>query len=95
MTRHELNDVFAHTSFLDGANATYLAELYARYETDPSSLDPEWQGFFASLGDDAADVFADARGPSWGNGKPTPSTAVVAPRRPDPGAGASTPPATP
>jgi len=79
MTRHELNDVFARTSFLDGANATYLAELYARYETDPSSLDPEWQGFFASLGDDAADVFADARGPSWGNGKPTPSTAVVAP----------------
>ena len=66
MTRHELNDVFARTSFLDGANATYLAELYARYETDPSSLDPEWQSFFASLGDDAADVFADARGPSWG-----------------------------
>jgi len=67
MTRHELNDVFARTSFLDGANATYLAELYARYETDPASLAPEWQSFFASLGDDAADVFADARGPSWGH----------------------------
>jgi 2-oxoglutarate dehydrogenase E1 component len=66
MTRHELNDVFALTSFLDGANATYLTELYARYETDPTSLDPEWQSFFTSLGDDAADVFADARGPSWG-----------------------------
>ena len=69
MTRHELNEVFARTSFLDGANATYLAELYALYETDPSSLDSEWQNFFASLGDDAADVFADAQGPSWGTAK--------------------------
>jgi 2-oxoglutarate dehydrogenase E1 component len=69
MTRHEMNDVFARTSFLDGANATYLAELYARYETDPTSLDPEWQSFFASLGDDADDILADARGPSWGRTK--------------------------
>ena len=65
MTRHELNEVFARTSFLDGANATYLAALYARYETDPGSLDPEWQSFFASLGDDASAVLADAAGPSW------------------------------
>src|SRR5665648_955092 len=69
MTRHELNDVFARTSFLDGANATYLAGLYARYETDPTSLEPEWQSFFASLGDDAGDVLADARGPSWGRAR--------------------------
>jgi 2-oxoglutarate dehydrogenase E1 component len=61
-----MNEVFARTSFLDGANATYLAELYVLFEQDPSSLDPEWQSFYASLGDDAADVFADARGPSWG-----------------------------
>jgi 2-oxoglutarate dehydrogenase E1 component len=71
MTRHELNEVFARTSFLDGANATYLAELYARYETDPGSLDPEWQSFFASLGDEAAEILADARGPSWGANKST------------------------
>jgi 2-oxoglutarate dehydrogenase E1 component len=75
MTRHERNAVFARTSFLDGANATYLAELYARYEQDPTALDPEWQSFFASLGDDAADVLADARGPSWGDGKPRPAAA--------------------
>ena len=43
MTRHELNDVFAHTSFLHGANATYLAEMHARYEEDPSSVGTEWQ----------------------------------------------------
>jgi 2-oxoglutarate dehydrogenase E1 component len=65
MTRHELNDVFALTSFLQGANATYLAELYARYEQDPNALDPEWRAFFASLGDDRADVLAEACGPSW------------------------------
>ena len=71
-----MNEVFARTSFLDGANATYLAELYALFEQDPSSLDPEWQSFFASLGDDAADVFADARGPSWGAKETLPAPAA-------------------
>ncbi|MGH6735304.1 MAG: 2-oxoglutarate dehydrogenase E1 component [Methyloceanibacter sp.] len=71
MTRHELNDVFAQTSFLHGANATYLADLYARFETDPASLDAEWQSFFASLGDAADDVLAEARGPSWSEAKST------------------------
>src|SRR5581483_4954863 len=65
MTRHELNDVFANTSFLEGANATYLAELYARYQERPHSLDPAWREFFASLDDDPDDVIASARGPSW------------------------------
>ena len=53
------------TSFLQGANATYLAELYARYQEDPASLDPEWRAFFASLDDNKDDVLAEARGPSW------------------------------
>jgi 2-oxoglutarate dehydrogenase E1 component len=65
MTRHELNEVFLHTSFLQGANATYLAELHAQYEQDPASLDPAWRSFFASLDDNKADVLAAARGPSW------------------------------
>jgi 2-oxoglutarate dehydrogenase E1 component len=72
MTRHELNEVFLHTSFLQGANATYLAQLHAQYEQDPASLDPEWRAFFASLDDSKADVLAEARGPSWApsNGAP-------------------------
>ena len=49
MTRHELNDVFATTSFLQGANATYLEQLYASYQHAPDSVGPEWQAFFASL----------------------------------------------
>ena len=57
--------MFLHTSFLQGANATYLAELHARYEQDPASLDPEWRAFFASLDDSKDDVLAEARGPSW------------------------------
>ena len=72
MTRHELNEVFLHTSFLQGANATYLAQLHAQYEEDPASLDPAWRAFFASLDDHKADVLAEARGPSWApsNGAP-------------------------
>ena len=74
MTRHELNDVFLRTSFLQGANAAYLAELHARYEQDPASLDPEWRAFFASLDDNKQDVLAEARGPSWA---PADETALV------------------
>ncbi|HKQ54445.1 MAG TPA: 2-oxoglutarate dehydrogenase E1 component [Methyloceanibacter sp.] len=65
MTRHELNEVFARTSFLQGANATYLAELHARYEQDPASVDADWRAFFASLDDNKESVLAEARGPSW------------------------------
>src|SRR6476660_4059240 len=65
MTRHELNDVFATTSFLQGANAAYLEQLYASYQLAPNSVGPEWQAFFANLKDDKDDVLFQARGPSW------------------------------
>jgi 2-oxoglutarate dehydrogenase E1 component len=78
MTRHELNEVFARTSFLQGANATYLAELHARYEEDPASVDPDWRAFFANLEDDKESVLAEARGPSWA---PEPERALL-PARP-------------
>jgi 2-oxoglutarate dehydrogenase E1 component len=71
MSRQDANANFALTSFLDGANATYIDEMYARYEADPSSVDPEWQSFFKSLNDAPADVEKNARGPSWE--KPSPS----------------------
>ncbi|ODS00547.1 2-oxoglutarate dehydrogenase subunit E1 [Methyloceanibacter methanicus] len=73
MTRYEASEVFANTSFLDGANATYLAELYALYEADPSSVSEDWRNFFANLGDDAKNVIADAEGPSWGAWNRAPS----------------------
>jgi 2-oxoglutarate dehydrogenase E1 component len=71
MTRHELNDVFASTSFLDGTNAAYLEQLYAIYQQDPNRVGPEWRAFFASLKDDRDDVILGARGPSWGRGNGT------------------------
>ncbi|MGB7037363.1 MAG: 2-oxoglutarate dehydrogenase E1 component [Xanthobacteraceae bacterium] len=66
MSRQDANAAFALTSFLYGGNAAYIDNLYARYETDPKSVDGEWQAFFQSLKDDAGDVARNAEGPSWG-----------------------------
>ena len=65
MPRQDANAAFALTSFLDGANAPYIEDLYARYEADANSVDAEWQSFFQSLKDDARNVAENAHGPSW------------------------------
>ncbi|MFK8252679.1 2-oxoglutarate dehydrogenase E1 component [Ancylobacter terrae] len=65
MARADLNEAFLNTSFLYGANAAWIEDLYARYEIDPASVDPQWQVFFAALKDNAADVEKSARGASW------------------------------
>src|SRR5881398_1366003 len=65
MSRQDANAAFALSSFLQGANATYIDDLYARYEQDPASVDTEWQEFFKSLKDTPADVQKNAAGPSW------------------------------
>jgi 2-oxoglutarate dehydrogenase E1 component len=66
MSRQDANAAFALTSFLYGSNASYIEDLYARYEADPQAVDVEWQSFFQSLKDNAADVASNAHGPSWG-----------------------------
>src|ERR1700693_4176322 len=66
MSRQDATPAFALTSFLYGSNAAYIEDLYARYETDPNTVDAEWQSFFQSLKDNAADVAKNARGASWG-----------------------------
>src|ERR1700743_3369631 len=66
MSRQDANAAFALSSFLQGTNATYIDEIYARYENDPSSVDAEWQEFFKSLKDAPSDVRKNAEGPSWG-----------------------------
>ena len=65
MSRQDANAAFASTSFLYGGNASYVDELYARYEADPGAVDAQWQAFFRSLKDDRAEVLKNARGPSW------------------------------
>ena len=66
MSRQDANAAFALSSFLQGTNATYIDEIYARYEKDPASVDAEWQDFFKSLKDTPSDVRKNAEGPSWG-----------------------------
>ncbi|MGS4945053.1 2-oxoglutarate dehydrogenase E1 component [Meridianimarinicoccus sp. RP-17] len=65
MTDQSPNDLFHASSFLQGHNAEYVEQLYARYAADPASVDATWAEFFAALGDDDRDVKAEARGPSW------------------------------
>ena len=52
-------------SALNGANAAYVADLYARWAGDPSSVDESFAELFASLGDEARGVMEDASGASW------------------------------
>ena len=59
------NDTLNQTSFLYGGNADYIEALQARYDKDPSSVDAEWQVFFAGLSDDPASVEKSAKGASW------------------------------
>ncbi|PWR01367.1 2-oxoglutarate dehydrogenase E1 component [Meridianimarinicoccus roseus] len=65
MTEHSPNDLFHASSFLQGHNAEYVEQLYARYAADPASVDAAWAEFFRALGDDDRDVKAEAAGPSW------------------------------
>jgi 2-oxoglutarate dehydrogenase E1 component len=66
MSRQDANAAFALSSFLQGTNAPYIDDLYARYEKDPASVDADWQAFFKSLKDQPADAQKSAEGPSWG-----------------------------
>jgi 2-oxoglutarate dehydrogenase E1 component len=65
MARQDENDAFATTSFLYGGNASYIEDLHARYEQDPTSVDAEWRAFFASLGESKESVRKNAEGASW------------------------------
>ncbi|MBQ0824156.1 2-oxoglutarate dehydrogenase E1 component [Microvirga terrae] len=65
MARQDANENFLNTAFLYGANASYIEDLQARYEKDPSSVDAEWQAFFGALKDDKQAVEKAANGPSW------------------------------
>ncbi|MFA8386618.1 MAG: 2-oxoglutarate dehydrogenase E1 component [Pelagibaca sp.] len=65
MTDQSPNDLFHASSFMQGHNAAYLEQLYARYASDPSAVDEAWQAFFRQLGDDEVSVKKEATGPSW------------------------------
>ena len=52
-------------SFLTGANATYVSELYARFVEDPSAVDSGWATFFRDLNDDGRAILAELKGAVW------------------------------
>ena len=52
-------------SAFNGANAAFLADLYARWATNPSSVDASFADLFAAMNDEARAVLEDASGASW------------------------------
>ncbi|MFS4438310.1 2-oxoglutarate dehydrogenase E1 component [Paracoccaceae bacterium GXU_MW_L88] len=65
MNDQSSNDQFHESSFLQGHNAAYVEQLYAKYVDDPDGVDKSWHEFFRQLEDRPADVTAEAAGPSW------------------------------
>ena len=65
MTDQSPNDVFHASSFMQGHNAEYIEQLYAKYAADPGAVDDSWRDFFKALGDAPAEARAEAAGPSW------------------------------
>ena len=65
MSDNPANDQLHASSFMQGHNAEYLEQMYARYATDPDAVDESWQTFFKAMGDDEISVKQTAEGPSW------------------------------
>ncbi|MEI4484922.1 2-oxoglutarate dehydrogenase E1 component [Frigidibacter sp. MR17.14] len=80
MTDQSANDLFHASSFLQGQNAEYIEQLYARYATDPASVDAAWAEFFRTLGDAESDVKKEAAGATWtrSDWPPTPNDDLTA-----------------
>jgi 2-oxoglutarate dehydrogenase E1 component len=65
MTDQSRNDAYRNTSFLQGVNAAYVERMHARYAENPSGVDEGWRAFFASLGDEGADIREESAGAPW------------------------------
>jgi len=56
-------DVLA--SVFNGANAAYMADMYARWVGNPASVDASFGELFSALNDEARGIIEDASGASW------------------------------
>jgi 2-oxoglutarate dehydrogenase E1 component len=63
--REDLNEAFARTSFLHGANAAYIEDLYERFQENPGAVPADWRAFFTDLKERKDAVVSEAHGPSW------------------------------
>ena len=74
------NTALLETSFLYGANATFVEEMHEKFLNDPNSVDPSWRSFFQQLRDDPSAIRAISSGgirlPSL-SGKSDPSTRKI------------------
>ncbi len=50
---------------MNGGNAQFIAQLYAKWVAAPATVDPDFASLFAALDDDARSVLTDASGASW------------------------------
>jgi 2-oxoglutarate dehydrogenase E1 component len=50
---------------MNGGNAAFIANLYAKWVEAPDTVDQDFAALFASLGDEAKSVLTDAMGASW------------------------------
>ena len=52
-------------TFLSGANALYVAEMYARYTENPSQVDHSWAEYFSTMDDEEREILVDLKGATW------------------------------
>ena len=52
MPKTPSNQIFDKTSFLHGANATYVEEMFKKFTDDPSSVPNDWNIFFKNIKDE-------------------------------------------
>ncbi len=60
-------------SFLNSANAPYVAELFFKFKEDPNSIDKSWSNFFETFHEDDLAILSDFGGPEW---KKRPSSVI-------------------
>ena len=65
-----INQVLSETSFLYGANAAFVEDLYAQYGQDPGSVTPSWRAFFDSLHENRDSIVQGAAQPGWAKSYP-------------------------
>ena len=50
---------------MNGSNAAFIANLYAKWVEAPDTVDRDFAALFAAMGDEAKSVLTDAMGASW------------------------------
>lgn len=58
-------DASQNLTFLSGANAEYVAQLYSEFLASPSRVDESWKDFFEGLNDDETSLLQELTGASW------------------------------